>query len=111
LLAARRPVAALILESTFTSIRSMAGRYGLPGFMCSDPLDNLSVVTEWNKPLLILHGTRDRVVPYTHGQALAAANPAAEFITWENVDHNDYPAPISKSWPAVRVFLERAGVL
>ncbi len=111
LLAARRPVAALILESTFISIRSMAGRMGLPGFMCSDPLDNLQVVTEWKKPLLILHGTRDRVVPYWHGEALAAANPAATFIAWQDVDHNDYPAPISRSWPAVRVFLEQAGVL
>lgn len=111
LLAARRPVAALILESTFTSIRAMASRMGLPGFMCSDPLDNLQVVTDWKKPLLILHGTRDRVVPYWHGQALAAANPAATFITWKDVDHNDYPAPISRSWPEVRVFLEKAGVL
>lgn len=111
LLAARRPVAALILESTYTSICAMAGRMGLPGFMCSDPFDNLQVVTEWQKPLLILHGTRDRVVPYSHGAALAAANPAATFITWQDVDHNDYPAPISRSWPEVRVFLERAGVL
>jgi pimeloyl-ACP methyl ester carboxylesterase len=111
LLAARRPVAALILESTFTSIRSMASRMGLPGMLCSDPHDNLQVVTEWKKPLLILHGTRDRVVPYWHGEALAKANPAATFITWQNVDHNDYPAPISRSWPEVRVFLEKAGVL
>jgi len=111
LLAARRPLAALILESTFTSICAMAGRMGLPGFMCSDPHDNLQVVTDWKKPLLILHGTRDRVVPYSHGEALAAANPTATFIAWKDVDHNDYPAPISRSWPEVREFLERAGVL
>lgn len=111
LLAARRPVAALVLESTFTSIRAMAGRYGLPGFLCSDPLDNLQVVTEWKKPLLILHGTRDRVVPYTHGEALAAADPSAEFITWKNADHNDYPPCIGRSWNEVREFLEKAGVV
>lgn len=111
LLADARPVAALILESTFTSISAMAVRYCLPGFLCSDPLDNESVVTNWKKPLLILHGTRDRVVPYSHGEALAKANPAATFITWQDVDHNDYPPPISRSWSEVRGFLEKAGVL
>ncbi len=111
LLADARPVAALILESTFTSIRDMAGGFGLPGFLCSDPLDNELVVTNWKKPLLILHGTKDRVVPYSNGEALAKANPAAEFITWQDVDHNDFPPPINRSWPAVRAFLEKAGVL
>jgi fermentation-respiration switch protein FrsA (DUF1100 family) len=111
LLAARRPVAALILESTFTSIRTMAGRYGLPGIFCSDPFDNLATVTEWKKPLLILHGTRDRVIPYSHGEALAAANPKAELITWQNADHNDFPPAISRSWPEIKVFLEKSGVL
>jgi len=111
LLADARPIAALILESTFTSIRAMAGRFGLPGFLCSDPLDNERVVMNWKKPLLILHGTRDRVVPYSHGEALAKANPAAGFITWQNADHNDFPPPISRSWPEVRVFLEKAGIV
>ncbi len=111
LLAARRPVAALVLESTFTSVRSMAGRYGLPGYFCSDPFDNLQVVNEWQKPLLIFHGTKDRVIPFSHGEALAKANPKAEFIPWKDADHNDFPPAISRSWPAVRVFLEKAGVL
>jgi pimeloyl-ACP methyl ester carboxylesterase len=111
LLAARRPVAALVLESTFTSVRAMAGRYGLPGYFCSDPFDNLAVVTEWKKPLLILHGARDRVIPYSHGEALAKANPKAEFIPWQDVDHNDFPPPISRSWPAMREFLKKAGLL
>lgn len=111
LLAARRPVAALVLESTFTSVRSMAGRYGLPGYFCSDPFDNLTVVTAWQKPLLIFHGTKDRVIPFSHGETLAKANSKAEFIPWQDVDHNDFPPPISRSWPAVREFLKKAGVL
>jgi pimeloyl-ACP methyl ester carboxylesterase len=111
LLAARRPVAALITESTFTSIRAMAGRYGLPGLLCSDPFDNLAVVTSWQKPLLIFHGTHDRVIPFSHGETLAAANPRAEFIPWKNADHNEFPPAISRSWPEVREFLKKAGVV
>ena len=43
-LARERKVAALVLESTFTSVRSLARGFGLPGFLVRDPFDNLSAL-------------------------------------------------------------------
>src|SRR6202008_4301022 len=72
-LATQRAVAALILESTFTSVRPFAWRFRAPGFLVRDPFDNLAVVRAFKKPLLVLHGTRDEVIPVEHGRELAAA--------------------------------------
>ena len=62
-LAARRPVAALILESSFTSVRAFAGRFFAPGFLVRDPFDTLAVLAQYRAPLLVLHGTRDAIAP------------------------------------------------
>lgn len=44
-------------------------------------LDQLSV------PTLVIHGTDDPILPYDHGQALAAAIPGATLLTLEGVGH------------------------
>jgi len=75
-LALERPLAALVLESTFTSVRAMAGRFGLPGPLVVDPFDNLAAVTSLDVPSLILHGEHDPLIPVEHGAALAAAGTA-----------------------------------
>ena len=38
-------------------------------------------------PTLILHGTRDPIVPYTHGQKFAAAVPGATLVSFEGGGH------------------------
>ena len=44
-------------------------------------LDQLSA------PTLVIHGTDDPILPYDHGQALAAAIPGATLLTLEGVGH------------------------
>lgn len=44
-------------------------------------LDQLSV------PTLVIHGTDDPILPYDHGQALAAAIPGATLLALEGVGH------------------------
>ena len=105
-LAARRPVSALILESSFTSVRPFARGFGAPGFLVRDPFDNLAAVREWRGPLLLLHGGRDDIIPPGHSKALAAAAPQAELHLLP-CGHNDCP----RQWPLVRAFLERHGLL
>ncbi|MBI2203504.1 MAG: alpha/beta fold hydrolase [Candidatus Rokubacteria bacterium] len=39
-------------------------------------------------PTLILHGTRDPVVPYTHGKKFADAVPGARLVTFEGGGHS-----------------------
>jgi pimeloyl-ACP methyl ester carboxylesterase len=44
-------------------------------------------VGEIRAPALVIHGTADPVLPYPHGQALAAAIPGARLLTLEGAGH------------------------
>lgn len=109
-LAANRPSAALILMSTFTSARSFAKRYFAPGFLVRDPFDILSVVRNYTKPVLLIHGKFDEVVPYSHGMALYKSAPRATMITYES-GHNDCPPDWEVFWRDVEAFLNASGVI
>jgi len=105
-LAARRPVAALVLESTFTSIAQMVRDAGVPGWLVVNDFDTREVLAKYPGPVLVLHGTRDQTFPVEHGHALQAASPRAE-LHIEVCGHNDCPS----QWELVLSFLGRNGVL
>jgi len=102
----QRPVAAMILESSFTSVRRMARRHGLFGPFVRDPFDTIGAVGDFDGPVLVLHGRDDRMIPPAHGRALAERAPRGE-LAWMDCGHNDCPRP----WKEVRDFLERQGML
>lgn len=110
-LARQRPPAAMILMSTFTSVREMARRYLMPGFLVRDPFDNLALVQEYKEPLLIFHGERDTVVPHDHATRLHAAAPGSRLVSYPDADHNDCPPEWGAFWVEVDGFLNRAGIL
>src|SRR5690606_15598362 len=87
-LSTERPSAALILFSTFTTVRALAVQQGLPGFAVRDPFDTLAAVREYARPVLVIHGIHDRIIPYSHGRALQAAAPQGEFMALA-CGHND----------------------
>ncbi len=111
--AGARPVAGVVTQSAFSSLRSMAWRnYGWVPLAClltGNELDNASIAAAVRVPLLIVHGTRDRVVPFPEGEILAAAAQGAEFIAIEGGTHNrlDEYAGESLSAP-VRAFIGRS---
>ena len=105
-----RPAAALILMSTFTSIRSFAIRYLAPAFLIRDPFDNLAAVSKYKGPVLILHGKHDEVIPYHHGQSLYKAAPNARFISYA-CGHNDCPPRWDVFWGDIEDFLRSSGIL
>ena len=107
-LAARRPSAALILMSTFTSARSFASRYLVPGVLVRDPFDNLSVVESYPKPILIIHGKHDEVIPYRHGVSLYKAAKHGKMITYD-CGHNDCPPNWDIFWQAIESHLRSNG--
>jgi fermentation-respiration switch protein FrsA (DUF1100 family) len=80
-LATRNPdLAALVVESSFTSMRDMISHLIpvqlLPvDFLLHQRFDSLTKVRSLQMPLLVIHGTSDRVVPARMGQALYAAAP------------------------------------
>ena len=102
-LARSRPISGLILESTFTSLRSMASRIGFPGFLVLDPFDNLEVVSTLDIPVLVIHGERDDLIPISHGEALAEA--AGVPLQRLPCGHNDCPRP----WQQIQKFLTLHG--
>jgi fermentation-respiration switch protein FrsA (DUF1100 family) len=109
-LAARRPSAAMMLTSSFTSIRSFAARYLAPGFLVRDPFDNLAVVRNYPGPILIIHGRHDEVIPFRHGKALYEAARNARLVVYE-CGHNDCPADWHRHWANINAFLKDAGII
>ena len=108
--AVRLPPAALVLESTFTSVRAMAAVHYpfVPGFLATRVrYDSRARVRDLRCPLLVLHGPDDSIVPYRMGRELydAAAGPKA-FADLEG-DHNDGGLVVSPAArAALRAFLE-----
>lgn len=97
-LARHRPLAGLVLQSSFTRVRDFAPRMLVPPFLIRDPFDNVSAVASFDGPVLVFHGREDGVIPYAHGVAVAASSERAELVTWECA-HNDCP-PDWTSWIA-----------
>ncbi len=87
----QRPIAGLILESTFTSLADMAYSLLPPvGFFMGGRFDPKSKISGLLAPLLIFHGDQDEIVPYRLGRQLfdAAPEPKA-FETLRGAGHND----------------------
>lgn len=86
-LAARRPVAGLVLESTFSSLPSMARRLRVWLYFGGERMDTAAVLRglDARVPVLITHGRLDLVIPVEEGRRLAAARPAARYV------EGDYP--------------------
>ncbi|MEO1007764.1 MAG: alpha/beta fold hydrolase [Planctomycetota bacterium] len=109
-LADRRPLRTLVLQSTFTSVRAMFARNRVPPFLCRDPFRTDRVLGGFDRPVLIIHGTGDTIVPIEHGRDLAAITPDATLFEIAG-DHNDPPPDEAAYMRAIRTHLERAGVL
>jgi fermentation-respiration switch protein FrsA (DUF1100 family) len=110
-LSSTRSMAALILTSTFTSIGDLARKnYFLPGFLALDPFDNQAALSSFPGPVLIVHGRRDRQIPFRHGQALAAASPRGRLLSLD-CGHNDCPPSWAEFVDDIWAFLQEEGVV
>ncbi len=92
-LASRRPCGGLIVQSSFTSARAMARRmFGIPliEYVVKSRFDSLERIREVRAPILIVHGTRDTVVPFSMGQELFTAAPEPKrFFPIQGAGHNN----------------------
>lgn len=95
-LAIRNPeLAALVVESSFTSMREMVSHFIpiplLPvDLLLHQRFDSLTKVRSLQMPLLVIHGTGDRVVPAWMGQTLyEAAPPPKELLLIPQAGHNN----------------------
>ena len=90
-LAARHKVGALVLDSPYSSIADVAAAayWFVPvRALLRDPFRNDLLIGSVNVPTLIVHGTKDAVVPIRFGEKLfALANPPKEFWRVEGAVH------------------------
>ncbi len=97
-MAAERPVAAVVLESPYTSIAEVAQvhYWYLPAkWMILDKWNSMDHIGQIGAPLLVIHGARDRTVPVRYGRRLFEAAPdPKEMLVLDRADHNDlYDSP------------------
>jgi abhydrolase domain-containing protein 17 len=87
-LAARKPIAGLILESSFTT----AFRVVLPfPILPFDKFRNIDKIKKVTRPVLVMHGKADNIIPFQHGEKLFAAANGPKLSLWvERADHNDF---------------------
>ncbi len=109
-LASNKPSAALILQSTFTSVRAFASRFLAPGFLVRDPFDNLSVVSTYTGPVLIIHGKNDDIIPFSHGKALYEKCLKGKLIVYD-CSHNDCPPDYVIFQKDIKTFLTDVGII
>nr|WP_255548029.1 alpha/beta hydrolase [Erythrobacter ani] len=83
--------AGLILISPFVSLVEAASER-MPIFPVSlllrDRFDNIGKLPALDMPVLILHGTTDRVVPFSHGERLAKAGRNVTFKRYDGMGHD-----------------------
>ena len=103
--------AALIAESTFTSVRDMVAHIFpiLPiGSLLRTKYDSLAKIGSIRAPVLFVHGTRDELVPFGLGQKLFEAAPEPKaFHRVDGGGHNDtYVVGGTAYIERLRTFLE-----
>lgn len=108
--ASKRAPAGLILESGFVDARSLlraSPPMALLSLFASYRFPTARWLDEVRVPVLVMHGDRDRVIPFANGQALFERIAAPkQFVAIRGADHNDAAPPDPKAyWDAIDAFV------
>ncbi|CAN5183619.1 alpha/beta hydrolase [soil metagenome] len=115
-LADEKPVGAVILQSGFSSLRTIAQESyptlrAYPSFLFpTQQLDTLTLAKKPHPPLLIVHGVLDRVVPYSHAERIyKEATEPKQLLTLPDSGHTDICTTAPNEFlETVNDFLKRA---
>lgn len=111
--AAEHPAAALILESTFTSLPDLGASFYpyLPvRLLARHRYDNLKHLRTVRSPVLVIHSTQDELIPFAHGKALYAAAPEPKDFLEIRGGHNHGFLTSGRIYiDGLRAFLEEHG--
>lgn len=110
-LAAHDPPAAMVLDSTFTSVAAIASRYLMPAFLVRHPFRSDKVLADSTWPVLISHGTADNIIPVSHAHKNHDATPNSTLHIYEGDGHNNMPRATTLYAQRLDDFLSCAGVL
>lgn len=90
-LASEHQFCALVLQSPFTSLTNLS-RQHYPWLLLKpwDQFNSIERIKKIHTPLLVLHGTMDRIVPYSEGLTIfQEANEPKTLKTFKGYDHNN----------------------
>ncbi len=98
-MAERAEIRAAVIESSFASWRLMAATAlggdppgpfsrAIAGLFIRDDHRPDEAIARIDRPILIVHGTADSIIPVSHGRRLAAQARSAELVEIEGGDHN-----------------------
>lgn len=102
---------ALVLESTFpdkASVIRSAFLLRALNLFASYRFDTVTALKGFRKPVLVVHGDRDTVIPFALGQELFDRLDAPkQFVAVRGADHNDFfDAQHSPYWTPIRAFID-----
>jgi len=108
-IASKYKINSLLLMSPYTSIRAVArnivGRIGQ--FLVAERFRNIDYIKLAKSPVMIIHGLKDQLIPYTQSQDLCEqCQVSAKLVLPLNMDHNIFDMEQDLLEP-LRGFLER----
>lgn len=107
--AVQRGAAGLVLESTPASVACFARRYLIPSFLVKHPFRTDEVLPKFGRPVLLLHGSGDTIVPCGHSRELHELAPGSTLVELEG-GHNDFPRDQDAYWATIDGFLRKNGL-
>lgn len=101
-LAGEQKAAGLVLEAPFTSFVDLASvhyPFVPKGLLKNFEFSNLGPIEKIQCPLFILHGTQDKICPFTMARKLFEKAPAPkEFLEIPGGTHNDLPSAAGRDF-------------
>ena len=103
-LASRKPIAGLITEGAFVTAFRVVTRIPL---LPIDKFRNISKIKQVRCPVLVIHGTKDKLISFWHGEKLFKEANEPKFSLWvDGAGHNDLPQIAGSKYDnAVKQFL------
>jgi fermentation-respiration switch protein FrsA (DUF1100 family) len=110
-LAGQRKPAALILESTPTSVAAMAWHYLAPSCLATNPYRTDRVLPTLGVPILLMYGRNDTIIDVSQGRRLHALTPGSVYLEYDG-GHCDMGMgeSVRYQW-TIADFLRGAGVV
>ena len=108
-LAAIRSPQALILQSTFARLADLAWNYLMPSFLVLDEYNNQLIVSQLDRTVLIMHGTEDSLIPFSHAKRLREAAQQGQLMA-RVCAQNNCPEDATY-WQTIETFLRKQGLL
>ncbi len=90
-LATQVPADLLVLVSPYESMKQLSREYyrWVPSFILRYPLKTNELLPQVHTPILLLHGTQDKLISSEHSKRLLALNPQARLLEIEGAGHGD----------------------